>query len=100
VANAVYYVSFKLKKGTVVEDFLAAAENLNNEFISKQRGYVSWKQMVDGDTWADVLTFETMDDLENFQVVSSNPSEVAKKFYSFINLPSCKSHFFSVERSY
>jgi len=100
MANAVYYVSFKLKKGTIVEEFLAAAEKLNNEFISKQPGYVSWNQMVDGETWADFCTFETMDDLNNFLELSRNPSEAAKKFYSFINLPSCKSHFFSVKRSY
>jgi len=98
--NAVYYVSYKLKKGVSVPDFLLSAEKLNNEFISKQKGYVSWKQLVDGDTWADVITFETMDDLNNFKEVSRKPSETAKKFYSFMNLFSCKQHHFSVEKSY
>jgi len=102
MAKAVYYVSYPLKKGTSVPDFLLAAENLNNEFISKQKGYVSWQQFRDGDTWADAITFESMDDLKNFKVVSSNPSELAEKFYSFMNLsPSlCKSHIFTVEKSY
>ena len=102
MSNAVYYVSYPLKKDASVPDFLLAAEKLNNEFISKQKGYVSWKQFRDGDIWADVLTFETMDDLNNFKVVSNNPSELAEKFYSFMNLsPSlCKMHVFTVEKSY
>ena len=100
MSNAVYYVSYKLKKGSSVPDFLLAAEKLNNEFISKQKGYVSWKQLFDGKIWVDVCTFETMDDLNNFKKVSSKPSELAKKFYSFMNLFSCKEHLFSVEKSY
>ena len=98
--NAIYYVSFKLKKSASIPDFLQAAEKLNNEFISKQKGYISWKQVNDKETWADICTFETMDDLENFKKVSSTPSETALHFYSFINMPSCKMHAFSVERSY
>jgi len=100
MSNAVYYVSYKLKKGASVQDFLLAAEALNNGFISKQKGYISWKQLVDGDTWADFATFETMDDLKNFEAASRNPSEAANKFYSFINLNSCKTHRFIVEKSY
>ena len=100
--NAIYYVSFKLKKGAVVADFLAAAQRLNDEFISKQKGYISWKQCFDAknETWADCLTFETMDDLNNFLELSRNPDDIAMAFYSFINLSSCKTHHFSIERSY
>ncbi|MCL2383714.1 MAG: hypothetical protein FWC79_06270 [Oscillospiraceae bacterium] len=100
MSNAVYYVSYKLKKGADISEFLLAAEKLNNEFISKQKGYISWKQLVDGNTWADFATFETMEDLERFKEVSKKPSETAKAFYSFINLFSCKQHIFSVEKNY
>ena len=100
MAKAVYYVSFKLKKGASVPDFLLAAETLNNEFISKQKGYVSWKQLTDEKTWVDILTFETMEDLENFKEVSKNPSELSKKFYSFMNPFSCKVRVYSVEKDY
>ena len=100
MSNAVYYVSYKLKKGASVSDFLQAAEKLNNEHISKQKGYVSWKQLFDGKTWADMITFETMDDLNAFKEASLKPDELAKKFYSFMNLFSCKVHLFSVEKSY
>ncbi|MCL2446105.1 MAG: hypothetical protein FWD06_05010 [Oscillospiraceae bacterium] len=101
MSKAIYYVSYPLKKGASVPDFLAAAEKLNNEFISKQQGYVSWQQFRDGDIWADAITFETMEDLKNFKVVSKNPSELAEAFYAFIN-PNpmrCKTHVFAVERT-
>ena len=100
MSNAIYYVSFKLKKNASVPEFLLAAEALNNEFISKQKGYVSWKQLVDGDTWADMITFETMDDLKSFEEASHNPDELALNFYSFINMNSCKAHQFSVGKTY
>ena len=99
MSKAVYFVSFKLKKGASVPEFLLAAQTLNDEFISKQKGYVSWEQFVDGDTWADMCTFESMDDLKNFEAASRNPSETALKFYSFINLNSCKSHHFSLQKA-
>jgi len=60
--NAIYYVSYKLKRGTSVEEFLNASKKLNDEHISKQSGYISWKQLNDGATWADVLTFASMED--------------------------------------
>jgi len=100
MAHAIYYVAYKLKKGASVPDFLLASETLKEEHISKQKGYISWKQMVDGETWADMCTFETMDDLKAFEEVSQNPNEFALQFYSFINLNSCKGHRFSVEREY
>jgi len=98
--NAIYYVSFKLKKGTDEQEFLSAVKVLNDEHISKQKGYISWQQMRDGDTWADMITFETMDDLKAFQEEAKNPNALAEKFYSFINLNSCKAHNFSVEATH
>lgn len=100
MSNAIYFVSFKLKKGASVPDFLLAAEKLNNEFISKQPGYISWQQAVDGDTWADLITFETPEDLKRFEEASQTPDELALQFYSFININSCKGHKLSVQKHY
>jgi hypothetical protein len=99
MSNAVFYVSFKLKKGASVPDFLVAAEMLNNGYMSKQKGYISWQQLVDGETWADYITFETLDDAKTV-AESNSPNELAEKFYSFINLNTCKAHIFVVERNY
>jgi uncharacterized protein CbrC (UPF0167 family) len=98
--KAIYYVSFKLKKGVSELDFLLAAEKLNNEFISHQKGYVSWKQLNDGNTWVDLITFKTMEELNDFKELSKKPNALAKKFYSFINPFSCKVRIYFVEKEY
>jgi hypothetical protein len=100
MSNAVFYCSFKLKKNASTADFLQAAQALNDGYISKQKGYVSWQQMNDGDTWADLLTFETMEDVKAFEANSANAGQLAEVFYSFIHLASCKVHYFAVERRY
>jgi len=98
--NAIYYVSYKLKSKASVPDFLLASEALNKGHISKQKGYISWEQLFDGERWADMCRFETMEDLKAFEEGSRNPDELAKNFYSFINLMSCRGHHFTVEKSY
>ncbi|MDR0463309.1 MAG: hypothetical protein LBG64_03770 [Pseudomonadales bacterium] len=99
--QAVFYCSFELKKESSVSDFLAATEKLNNEYISKQKGYVSWKQLNDGDAWVDFLTFETMDDVKAFETNSeNNTNELALKFYSFINFNTLKQHYFTIEKNH
>ena len=100
MSQAIYYVSYKLKKGALVPAFLAAAEALNNGYISKAKGYVAWKQLQDGDTWADAIIFETMEDLKAFEAASQTPDALALAFYAFINLNSCKGHQFTVEKSH
>jgi len=100
MTNAVFYCSFKLQEGADESEFLAASERLNDEYISKQKGYVSWKQLNDGETWLDFLTFETMEDMKNFEENSANAGELAQKFYSYIDLNSCIVKYYSVKKSY
>ena len=85
MANAVLLNIYKLKKNASTEDFLVAIENLVVDEISKKKGFVSFRLMVDGDTWVDQVTFETMADLVKFEEDAKNPSEAAQHFYSFIN---------------
>jgi len=99
MSNVVFFNSYKLKKGVSAPDFLLAVDELINEYISKQKGFVSCKIAVDGETWADFTTFETMEDAKKF-AESSDPSGSAEKFYSFININSCITRFFAVEASY
>ena len=82
MSNAVYYVEYKLKKGANVQEFLSASEKLNAGHISKQKGYISWKQLHDdkNDTWADFCTFETMEDVKNFEDNSGEPCELERIF--------------------
>ena len=99
--NAVFFNSYKLKKGASVPDFLKAVEKLNNKHISKQKGFISWQIFASEKEWADMLTFGSMEDVKAFEENSAaNPNELALEFYSFVNLMSCKSRYFTVERSY
>ena len=99
MAQIAFHNSYKLKKGASIPDFLLAVEALNNEYISKQPGYLSFELLVDGETWADTTRFETMADAENFAKCGT-PNEFAKKFYAFINRNSCRSNIYTVEQSY
>lgn len=99
MSNIIFYNSYKLKKGVSIPDFLLAVENLNNEYISKQKGYVSFEILEDNETWADITTFETMEDAKRF-AESNTPNEFAEKFYSFINCNSCRTHFYSIRKKY
>lgn len=99
MGKVVFFNSYKLKKGVDVADFLEAVENLEKEHISKQKGFVSFELLVDGDTWADSTVFETMEDAKNF-AKAVDPNGYANKFYAFLNLNSCKSNFFTVEKSF
>ena len=99
--KSVFYCEYKLKKGTPTEDFLSASKQLNDEYISKQKGYISWEQWNDGGIWVDILSFETMEDVKAFEENSAaNPNELAMNFYSHINMPSCKVRYYTVERKY
>ena len=101
MSKAIFYCEYKLKRGTSVADFLAASEKLNNEYISKQNGYISWEQWNDDAVWVDAITFESMEDAKGFEETSNaNPNELAMVFYSFINLMSCKVRYYTIEKSY
>jgi len=102
MANAIYSCVFKLKKGVSTADYLAAAQKLNDEYISKQKGYISWQQCQDEEkgTWADFITFETIEDAQLFLKNSETPDEHALAFYACINLPSCRSNLFAVEKAH
>ena len=99
MSNAIWFITFKLVEGASVADFLAASEKVHNEVISKQKGYISWKVLVDGDTWADLVTWETIEDAKNAETAGeSNP--LSHEFFSFMNESSINSRMFSVERNY
>ena len=103
MSKGVFFCSYKLKKGVSVPDFLFAAKELNDKYISKQKGYISWQQLElnSDDTWADLLTMESMEDVLNFEENSKNADNpLAQNFYSFINLSSCTVRYYDEGASY
>lgn len=100
MSNAVWFISYKLVEGASVQDFLLASEKCHSEVLSKRKGFISWKVLADGDTWVDLVTWETLEDGKNAESDNGDPNPIALKFYSFIDPDSLKSQFYSVEKSY
>ena len=103
MSNVIMFITFKLVEGASVPDFLLASEKLNDGHMSKQKGYISWKQLVEGEMWADLVTWETMEDAQKMMDPNMDPSSISdleKEFCSFIDQESVKMHLFSVAKSY
>ena len=96
MSNAIFFNSYKIKKGSSVPEFKQAVSDLITNYASKQPGALSFALLSDGEQWADFGIFETIEDAINFE----NPTgtnEWAEKFYSFLNFSSCVSRMFTVE---
>ena len=100
MANAVWFISYKLKKGADVPEFLAAQKECNDKVLSRKKGFISWQVLRSGDTWVDFVTWETMEDAQNAEKNDGNTDPVAAKFYSFLDYKSLKMQAYSLERSY
>ncbi len=99
MSKAVMFITFKLAKGASVPEFLRASEKLNDVHMSKQKGYISWKQLREGELWADLITWETAEDAQKI-LEPREPSEEMAAFYSFLDGDSCKVQLFTEEKSY
>lgn len=99
MSNAIWFISFHLKKNVAVEDFLLASKKCHDEVLSKQKGFISWDVLRDGDTWVDLVKWETVEDAKNGETAGAkNPA--AREFYSFINMNTCKLQLYTVEKSH
>ena len=100
MANVVSYNSYKLQKGASAQDFLLATEVLIKEFVSKQKGFISFKHLFDGETWADFLVFESMYDLNAFVLLCEKNELTRKHFSTFGESGTLKSHTFTIKQSF
>jgi hypothetical protein len=99
--NVVEFASFHLKKGVSVPDFLIVSDKFQSGFLGTQKGYISRKLLVKGEMWADLVIWETMDDVQN-AMKASRKDAVAAEYLSLLKLNGKGSfcHFFNVEKSY
>ena len=99
MSNAVMFITYKLAKDVSTQDFLFASEKVKDLFLSKQKGYISWKVLVDGDTWADMLTWDTKEDAGNAMAAGGANAD-NQKFFALLDPESVKMQVFTVEKSY
>jgi len=100
MSKAIWFISYKLKKGASVEDFLVASEKTHNEVLSKKKGFISWNVLLNEDTWVDFVTWKTIEDAINAEKSGGEPDPIAAEFYSFINFNSIKSRIYTIEKEY
>jgi heme-degrading monooxygenase HmoA len=97
--QTIWFCSYSLKKDASVEDFLIASAKCNEEVLSKQKGFISWEVLRDGDTWVDLVRWETAEDAKKAETAGSN-NPASHAFYAFIDMNTCKLQPYSVEKSY
>ena len=80
------FQSFKLKKGVAASEFLLASDKFNNEFLSKQKGYISYKVLKKGDTWYDFLVWESEENVSAAaEAYKSYAEKTSNHYISFID---------------
>ncbi len=94
--NAVWFISYRLKKNVSVEDFLKASAKCNQDVLSKQKGYLSWEVLRDGDTWVDLVKWENSEDAKRAETAGQN-NPASHEFYSMIEMNTCKQTCYAVE---
>ena len=100
MSKAAWHISYKLLEGADVQEFLLASKKCHDDSLSKNKGFISWDVLRDGDTWVDFVTFETMEDANNAEgdgnEIARHPSALA--FYAFIDPSTLKSTSYIVEK--
>lgn len=76
-------VSFKLNDGVSEEDFLVASDEIQEQFLSKCKGYITRQLMLIDGIWTDWIIWETYPDSENALKLSMT-NAAAIKFTSLI----------------
>jgi len=83
MSHVVMLIAFKLRKEASKSDFLQASDKIQEDYLSKCKGYISRTLFVNDDVWTDMLIWETMDDAEK-AMMASQENASAVEFSSFI----------------
>ncbi len=97
--EVVEFVSFKVKEGISEQQLLAASDEFNEGFLSLQKGYVSRRFIKEGDTWADLVLWETMEDAMN-AVNAVEKSPAAESYDACIEQSTCKMQHLTIVKNY
>jgi hypothetical protein len=96
--NALEIVTFKIKDGVKLPDFLKASAELEEGFARKQEGFLSRTfAKAEGNEWVDVIRWNTMADAEAASKAAMQSLACAPMF-GMIDEPSVKMMHFEVLR--
>ena len=94
--NALEIVTFKIKDGVKVPDFLEASAELEEGFAKKQEGFIDRTfARSEGNDWVDVIRWKTMADAEAASKAAMQ-SPVCAPMFGMIDEPSVRMMHFEV----
>jgi hypothetical protein len=94
--NALEIVTFKIKDGIKIPDFLKASAELEEGFARKQQGFLSRTfAQAEGNEWVDVIRWNTMADAEAASKAAMESPACAPMF-GMIDEPSVKMMHFEI----
>jgi len=91
-------ISFKLKDGVSTEDFLAASDKIQEDYLSKCKGFITRQLMTIDGVWTDWVIWETLPDAQN-SMGKSEENQAAMAFTSLIG-EVIEYTLYPLERSY
>ena len=91
-------VTFKLKDGVLTDDFLLASDKVQEDFVSKCKGFVNRQLMTIDGVWTDWIVWETLPDAIN-SMNNSSENEATTAFISLIG-ETIEHKLYPLERSY
>ena len=91
-------ISFKLKDGVCIDGFLAASDKIQENYLSKCKGFINRQLMIIDGVWTDWLIWETLLDAQN-SMIKSAENESAKEFTSMVG-EVVEQGLYPLERSY
>lgn len=99
MTKTAWIFSYKLKKGITNEEFILATQNLHDEIISKANGFISWEHFFQNNVWTDYVLWETLEDANHATTVGEG-KEVTNKFYSMIQMNTCRAQITEFVKKY
>jgi len=91
-------ISFKLKDGVCIDGFLAASDKIQENYLSKCKGFINRQLMIIDGVWTDWLIWETLLDAQN-SMIKSAENKSAKEFTSMVG-EVVEQGLYPLERSY
>ena len=91
-------ISFKLKDGVQKDDFLTASDEIQENYLSKCKGFITRQLMSIDGVWTDWVIWETLPDAEN-SMKKCVDNESAERFAALID-EVMEEGLYTIERNY
>ncbi len=100
IAKAMEYAPFELKEGISQSQLIAASSTLQEEFLSKQQGFVKRELIhIEGRSYADIVHWESQESA-NAAMANAMESPVCMSYFELMKVPDEGVNHFEIISSY